>query len=314
MTYWTLAVVSTLSAFACFAFAGSAAAAIAARRFDVGRAGAAARARVLFALRVLPGACAAVAAFAVALPVFLWFESPDTDEPVSRTLALTALVGAGLLARGAWRAARSWRATARVVAAWRARSRPLEGLAVPMPAYAIDDVFPTVAIVGIVRPRLFIAERVLRECSADEVAAMIAHECAHVTARDNLKRLLIRACPDVLGAVRPLDRAWSEAAEEAADARAALVDASTRLNLAGALIHVARLAVPRTPPLASAFYLGGSIETRVRRLLTDPPSEPVQSRWTGIVWPAVAALFVTAVIATAPALHAVMEQAVHLLP
>src|SRR6185436_14514476 len=128
------------------------------------------------------------------------------------------------------------------------------------------------------------------------------------TAHDNLKRLLIRACPDVLGAVRALDRAWSEAAEEAADARASLVDASTRFNLAGALIHVARLAVPRTPPLASAYYLGGSIETRVRRLLTDPPSDPVRSRWTGIVWPAVAMLFVAAVIATAPALHAVMEQ------
>jgi Zn-dependent protease with chaperone function len=313
--YWALATVATLSAFAVFALAGSIAARLA--PFFIGarviRTGAESRARLLFALRVLPAICAAIAAFGVALPVYLRFEVPGTDERISLMLTLIAAAGAWLLARGAWRVVRGWRSTAHVLAAWQDRARALDGVATPMPAYVVDDGFPTVAVVGILRPRLFIAECVLRECRAAEVEAMIAHECAHVSARDNLKRLLIRACPDVLGVPRALDRAWSEAAEEAADARAALVNTTVRLNLADALIHVARLAVPRTPPLASAFYLGGSIDARVRRLI-DPPVEPVRSRWSGIVWPAVALLVVMAVVTAAPALYATMEVAVRLLP
>jgi hypothetical protein len=313
--YWELAAVSALSAFAIFALAGSIATRLAAGLLTARTAGASAasRARTLFRLRVLSGASAAIAAFGVALPIFLWFEAPDTSEPISRTLALLALGGACLVARSAWRVALGWRATARVLADWQRHGRALDGLDAPMAAYAIDDRFPTVAVVGILKPRLFVAERVLRECASGEVAAMVAHECAHVSAGDNLRRLLIRACPDVLGVPRALERAWSEAAEEAADARAARMDPAARLNLADALIHVARLAVPRTPPLASAFFLGGSIEGRIRRLV-DPPAEPVRSPWSGIFWPAVAAVFAAGVIASASSVHAMMEVAVRLLP
>src|SRR4030095_10762484 len=154
-----------------------------------------------------------------------------------------------------------------VLADWQRRSRALVGVAAGLPAYAIDDAFPTVAVIGIVRPRLFVAERVMRECSAGEIAAMVSHEYSHVSAHDNLKRLLIRACPDVFGTPRRLDRARAAAAEEAADARAASGHPAARLDLAQALIHVARLAAPRMPALVSAFYLGGRIEDPGRRVV-----------------------------------------------
>ena len=141
---------------------------------------------------------------------------------------------------------------------------------------------------------------------------MVAHECAHVSAGDNLRRLLIRACPGVFGVAR-LERAWSAAAEEAADARAAGLDASARLNLAEALIHVARLAVPQAPPLASAFYLGGSIDDRVRRLV-DPVADAAASRWSRLVPLAAVALLAAAIVVAAPSVHELMEQAVRLLP
>lgn len=315
MRYWLLAAVSASTAFALFAFTGSllarlGASILAAR---VERGAPAARARLLFLLRILPGFCAAIAAFAIALPIFLWFEDTRTTEPINRTLAVVGFLGALLLARSLWRAAAACRATARVVDDWERRGRPLVDVDAPLPAFAIEDPFPVVAVIGMLRPRLFVAERVLRECSPAEVAAMIAHECAHVSARDNLKRLVIRACPSAFGVARRLDRAWNLAAEEAADARAAAGDPRARLNLADALIHVARLAAPRTPPLASAFYLGGSVEARVR-CLVDPPVEAARSPWAGIVWPAATLGFALLVLGAAPGLHALMERAIRLLP
>jgi len=313
--YWTLAVVSTLAAFAIFALAGSLFARLCAAVLEprTRRNAPAARARLLFRLRILPGLCAVTAAFGVALPIFLWFEERGTTEPVSRLLGLVALAGVGVLLGGTWRAAAAWRATVRVLAGWQRRARVLDGLDVPLPAFAIEDPFPIVAVIGVLRPRLFVAERVLRECAPGEVDAMVRHECAHVSARDNLKRLIVRACPDLAGVARRIDRAWSAAAEEAADARAAGLDARTRLNLADALIHVARLAVPDTPPLASAFYLGGSIDDRVRRLV-DPIVETGSSLWTRLGWLGALVTLTAVIVVAAPAVHAFMEQAVRLLP
>ena len=131
---------------------------------------------------------------------------------------------------------------------------------------------------------LFIAERVLRECTTDEVRAMVRHECAHVTQRDNLKRFLIRACPDLLGRGGTLERAWSNAAEEAADARAVAGDPGfARRTGPGA--DSCRPPGPSSSPLqlASAFYLGGSIESRVRQLLEPNQSLPDPSRPLGCV-------------------------------
>jgi hypothetical protein len=313
MNYWLLACVSSLSAFAAFTIAGAVvtrlASAILAPRFE--RVPAIWRSRLLFAIRTLPIAAAAIVAFAIALPIFLWFEEHGTVEPVNRTLATLALAGAVLLGRAMWRAGSAWRATAAFVAAWQRRGRRVEGLA-PVPCYAVEDAFPTVAVAGILRPRLFIAERVLREFSAEEVTAMVAHECAHVAARDNVKRLLLRAFPNLSG-LPWIERDWAEAAEEAADARVAALHPRARLHLAQALVHVARLATPSAPQLVSAFYAGGSIESRVRRLV-DPAPAAAPPRWPRIAVPVAGVLLGAAIVLAAPSLHALMEQAVRLLP
>jgi hypothetical protein len=275
----------------------------------------AARASFLFRLRVLPAACALLCAFGFALPIFLYFEPRDSGERLSWTLVLGAIAGAVLLARGVWRAAAGWRATGAVMRGWRARGRRLDAFDAPLPVFAIEESFPTVAVVGFSRPALFIAERLLRECSAGEVRAMVMHECAHVTSRDNLKRFVIRACPDVLRRNGALDRAWLSAAEEAADARAAGGDPASALQLAEALIRVARLATrASTLEFASAFYLGGNIETRVRRLVEPADSLPDPSRPLG--WALACAAFgVAALVASgAPAIHQMMETAVRVLP
>jgi hypothetical protein len=316
--YWWSAAAITLS---CFAIVTAAASAITgltgpamARRAE--RYPAASRAAWLFRLRLFPATCGAVFALAIALPIFLSFEPVDSGERFARTLIVTAIVGGALLTRGAWRAAAAWRATAVLLRDWESRSRRLPAFDAPVPVFAIEESFPTVAVVGVFRPALFIAERVLRECPADEVRAMVLHECAHITQRDNLKRFVIRACPDTVRRGGALERAWRSAAEAAADARAAASTPGFALTLAHALIRVARLAPGvSTLEVASAFYLGGSIESRVRQLVAPADSLPQPSLPMGRVMACAAVgVFGGLVILAAPSIHQVMEAAVRYLP
>jgi Zn-dependent protease with chaperone function len=322
MSFWMGAAAIALSCFAIVATTTSALVGLSARVLATcaGRYAPASRAALLFWLRVLPATCATVCTLGIALPTYLWFEPRDnSDEAFARTLLVVAVAGGLLLARGAWRAAAAWRATGAVRRNWQARGRRLSGFDAPMPVFAIEESFPTVAVVGFSHPALFIAERVLAECSADEVRAMVLHECAHVTHRDNLKRLLIRACPDALGRGIALDRAWTKAAEEAADARAVSGDPGFALELAQALIHVARLAPGvRTLEAASAFYVGDSIESRVRRLVEPPTnlsSLPDPARPLGWVMACTLAVALAGfVVVSSPAIHQFMEAAVRVLP
>ena len=118
-----------------------------------------------------------------------------------------------------------------------------------------------------------------------ELAAALAHERCHLEERDNLKRFLIRACGDLLWFLpwgRSADRAWAEATESAADEYPARSSSSAALDLAGAMITLARLAPPGATPgmPAAALIVGvhdGCIETRIRRLLdlTDAGAAPL---------------------------------------
>jgi Zn-dependent protease with chaperone function len=315
--YWQLAAAITFASFTAIVYAVSlafrwAAPAIACRveeRTPVSRA------TGLFGLRVLPYATGLFAAFGIVLPMFLWFEPSDTQEPLGATLAVAGAAGALWLSHGACRALRSWRATRTLAREWRSSGRRLDTFDVPVPVFAIEERYPLVAVVGFLRPELFISQRVLLECPPDEVRAMILHECAHIAAADNIKRLVLRACPDVWPATPALETLWARAAEEAADAAAAASGPALRLDLAQALVRVARLATGAHRPLpASAFYLGGSIESRVRRLID--PTEPATSAGVPVllisVLLAISAL--VAVTASAPALHDAIEAIVRTLP
>jgi len=315
MTYAALAAAAALSSFAAAAIVLSIGATLLSRAAARGseRYAPGLRAALLFRLRVLPGAGAMVLGFAIALPTFVAFEPFDTDEPLPRAMIALAVFGAALLARGAWRAYAAWRATARIAAEWTRIGRSVTDHDSRVPIYAIDVPYPLVAVVGIVRPALFVAERVLAECSAGEIRAMIAHETAHIRTRDNARRFVLHACPDLVGDGSVLTRAWKDAAEEAADADVTRAGARA-LDLAQALIRVARLAPPCAPALASAFYAGGSIDARVRRLV-DPPAETVvPAVLRGWALGIAAAVLAGAFVLGAPAIHQLMEVVVRLVP
>jgi beta-lactamase regulating signal transducer with metallopeptidase domain len=147
---------------------------------------------------------------------------------------------------------------------------------VSIPAYRIEHQFPVIAIVGVLRPKLFIGSQIFNSLTPEEISAAVEHETGHLVARDNLKRGLLRACRDAMVIIpcgRTLDRAWAEASEEAADEHAARHGRAVALDLASALVKISRMvpvgARPSMP--AGAFLVGDDdsrgVKMRVRHLI-----------------------------------------------
>jgi Zn-dependent protease with chaperone function len=235
-----------------------------------------ARADLLFALRAAPAALALVAVATLLAPAYFIHEPARTQEEVGFKLAALAIAAAAGLALAAWRAAASFAATRRVRRALMRRAEPLApGGVCGVPVFRVEHQLPLVAVVGVFRPRMFVASQLFDALGADEIAAAVAHELGHVAARDNLKRTLMRACRDAL-LVAPwslrLERAWAAEAESAADEFAARAGGrSQAISLASALVKIARL-MPDTglaamPGVALLVDGEANVAERVDRLL-----------------------------------------------
>lgn len=228
------------------------------------------RARGLAYFRLLPASAALAMTALVLAPGYFRHEQRGELEGVGLLIALCASGGALLLGAAAFASARAVARTTSLRRAWLADARPLAGRPGGMPAFEIDAPFPLVAVIGAFRPRLFISSAVRTACTAPELAAIVEHERGHVAARDNAMRLLMDASPDLFAwtpRARAIESAWQDAVEHRADDAA-----GNRLDLASALVRVARLATAARPVAlpASALYRGEGIEQRVRRLMGAP--------------------------------------------
>lgn len=228
----------------------------------------ASRARACLTLRLGPATLGLVVAGTLFLPAFLAGEPADTPERLGPGLWILAMTVFALVLMSVLRATREWWNTVMLRRAWLSDARPLAPLGAGLPAYVITSRFPLVAVVGIWRPVLVISDRVLASCTAPEMDAILAHEVAHLRARDNLIRLLFLVMPDGLSRTavgRRLERVWAESSEEAADRSAGPERAPA---LARALVRVTRMAVGAPPPATiAALSRGGSIAGRIERLI-----------------------------------------------
>ena len=291
-----------------------------------------ARARTVFLLRVGPAALSMLLAVLFLIPAYLVYEPRATHEKISlklAALALISLVGIGL---ALFRGLAAWRATQRLTADWKAHGKPVQLDGIGVRAYLIDHSFPIIAIVGALRPNLFIARRVLESLTPDEIVAALAHESGHLATWDTLKRGVLRACRDVLLIVpsgRSLDTAWAEASECAADEYAARDGRERALDLASALVKIARMIPGGSRPTmpAGAFLLGdddsSGVKWRVRRLVqlagseTKPHLEPGLFR-SILFWVSAASfVLLLAVVASTPlvllTVHSLIERVVFFL-
>jgi hypothetical protein len=224
----------------------------------------------LLAIRLLPVAGAVVFAVTVVLPAFLSHEPYRDREAAGPLLLILAAFALLTLAHGIWRGCRAWTAARSLLQACGPARRCVveNGCMVQV----VDIPKPIVGVIGGWRPRVVTAECVISACSRVEFRQVVAHEAAHVSTRDNLKLLLLLACPDalawtVLGAA--LTERWRTEAEFAADQRATGDDPQKRLELASALIKVARLfdtGLCARHALTMSVALD-DVESRVRQLL-----------------------------------------------
>jgi len=249
-----------------------------------------------YGFRTLPLVAALVVVALFTIPSFLRFEPRWDDEPIGIAALALASAGAAILVFGIVKALLAWIQTSRSVSSWVADSRTLN-LEATVPAFQTPESAPLLAVAGLCRPKLLVSGCARRLLDPGELDVAIRHELAHVRSRDNLKKLLLRAC--AFPFLDALDRAWLEAAEINADDEA-VRDERSALDLASALLKVSRLA-PRVrgPELAMDLVSGapGAVTARVERLLSWTPQVRPQRRLIPIGVPAALVAAVTAGLA-----------------
>jgi Zn-dependent protease with chaperone function len=281
---WTLNLLASLSASALWRVIAKPAARLSSRRQE----------QIIFTLRAFPVGAALVFVLCFLVPAYVLFEPPASGETVSIKLALitaASILGIGL---AGYRVLRTWGVTRRLTTSWLRHSERIEVEGVNVPVYRIRHPFPVIAVVGMFRPRMFVASQIFESLSENEFKAAIAHEYGHLNAHDNFKRAFLRVCRDmlILPLGRELDRAWTENTEEAADEYAASVGGDAMaLDLASTLIKIARIAPQNASPsmpLGSFLIDGneGELQHRVGKLieLSNHPHDHGVRRSRGLLW------------------------------
>jgi beta-lactamase regulating signal transducer with metallopeptidase domain len=222
-------------------------------------------------VRLLPAAAATLFVAALFVPSYLRYEPRELVEGFVITLTSFAAGALIVVTAAGVRGFVAWRRVSRRAEAWMRASRPVSLGHPEIAAFAIDNEAPIMALVGVVRPRLLITRGLLTALTSEELTVSVAHEIGHRRAWDNLKRLAMRAAPDLLtvtSTAHAIERRWAAAAEHAADRRAGGDASATRCALASALVKVARLTppIPADGPI-STLIDGGDIASRVERLL-----------------------------------------------
>jgi Zn-dependent protease with chaperone function len=251
----------------------------------------------LFLARILPLAVASLTALLLIVPSFVLFEPRGSQEEIGVLPLLFGWAGLALLMFGMWNAIKALGRTAHVVRIWRAGAREV-GCEEKVPVLCTNPVLhsgnkvhkeaPPFVVAGIVRPAVFMSPAAAAALSGPELESVIRHEMAHVYRRDNLKRLLFRACAFPL--MQGVEHAWAEATEAAAD-DAAVSSTGEALDLAAALVKLSRLvsvnsvhscSPGRTEPelTMALLHAGTTVPNRVERLVAwkKPQAGPAQPR------------------------------------
>jgi len=222
----------------------------------------------------MPTVAAVLIIFGLILPSFLLYEPQESPETISLKLAIVVCIAVFGTTTAALRIIGSWWRTRRLTSEWCRNSVLITIDSISIPVFKLSHSLPVFAVVGVFRPRLFIAEQVLSTLDETEIEAVIQHELGHIAARDNLKRLLMKLAGDlnVFPIGGALERNWNEVVEAAADEYAVEnTGRQTALHLAGALIKIARIlpdeAAPRMPAVSYSVLSGAPLTLRIRRLL-----------------------------------------------
>jgi hypothetical protein len=271
----------------------------------------------LLGVRLLPAVVAAAFVGLIFAPGHIRLEPNESEESFGVVIAVLALTGLAILGRSTWRMLQVM-AAARRVRRW--LHLPISTTAGN--AWQVDG-FSGVSLAGIIRPRILIGSEARQLLTNEELEAAVAHEAAHRSAFDNVKRCVMFCAPDLFGwsaTAQRLEEQWRAAAESQADTRAVHGDPGRAVHLASALVKIARIGTtPRAAlhsPVWSTFHEPSLLEVRVRQLVAGSRMRP-----TGLLMPSalltfVAASFVALVWVTdaAAGVHHLTEQLIEFLP
>jgi Zn-dependent protease with chaperone function len=226
----------------------------------------------LFMLRVLPLVLAYATVALLAIPSYLSYEPAGAHERMEWTAQAIAVLGAAIVLFGLYNAGRAWLQAARFVRT------------------AVPNDKAVLLVTGFWRAKFVVSEAAKKTLDLPQLHAAMRHEVAHVRHRDNLKQLVLRFC--AFPGLAQLDRAWLRAAEVAAD-DAATADADSAVELASALVAVARV-VGDSPKLAMSLVpeTDAPLAERVERLLRWQSGAKRQFDWRHCA----AAVFACAVV------------------
>jgi hypothetical protein len=256
-------------------------------------------AQLLFAFRVLPVALSSAIVLALCIPSYFRFEH-DARESISLGCLIAALFGFTVIGISVERVFRA------ALLSRRLRKNPSDCIAF--------------ALVGFFRSHIFVSPEVQRALTSTQMEVAIRHEAAHSSAYDNLKRLAIIASPSLLPFApfhKTLESEWARLAECAADECAVADEPRRAIDLADALLRVARLS-SSTKTIHSISTLVASekdLADRINRLLNLSHQEFRSGHTLRHPPLFMSALLVLSLVPFSPtaqyAIHTAMERFVH---
>jgi len=193
------------------------------------------------------------------------------QEPMGAVPVVLGVCGVAVMLAGVWKAVLAWMRASRTVARWASEARVIGssqlGSKESISVLRTSAAAPPLTAAGILQPRVWLSGAAEFVLSERELLSALRHEVVHVRRRDNLRKLILRLV--AFPGMAPLESAWREATEMAAD-DAAVSNASQALDLAAAVIKLSRLA-PLEPPAELTTALvhspAESLNARVERLL-----------------------------------------------
>jgi Zn-dependent protease with chaperone function len=235
--------------------------------------------QVLFWLRLTPFIATVIAALIFIIPAFLEYEPHSTQERVSVSMAVFALISLLIVFGGLLRSISAILQSNRVMNAWIKDSEEeptqLEGVSV----HRCHHDSPVIAVLGLWRTRIFVSNQVFETLSSEELNAALRHEAVHARSKDTFKKLALHFSPRVFPAwdlLAPIRESWAKVCELSADEEAAAHDAQCTLSLASALVKVSRLSCPMEIPTLGAALMNNTesfLGYRVQRLLQISENE-----------------------------------------
>jgi hypothetical protein len=268
---------------------------------------------LLLATRLFPATASLLLTLGLFVPAHWATEARGANESFGWALNLAAAAGALLIIRSCFRVTALARADRRL------RAGECASTVVCGVTESAD--VPGLALAGLVRTRVVLDPRVAAELTRAELDVAIEHELAHRRAFDNLKRGAFYCAPDIFGSTRVakgVEHAWHAAAESLADARAAQENEQRAVDLASALVKVARLTSAVSSgrsPVWSTFNDPALLSERVQQLMSGAPAarpcHPVRAGCAALALVAGTAMLVPSL---SGAIHVLTEAAVAFLP